>query len=64
MGPSAQVRHAQGDRFRSEQDSRRRRAQEEGRELHADGGDGSYRYMAPEVYRHEEYNEKVDVPMR
>jgi len=25
------------------------------------GETGSYRYMAPEVYRHEEYNEKVDV---
>lgn len=25
------------------------------------GETGSYRYMAPEVFRHENYNEKVDV---
>ena len=25
------------------------------------GETGSYRYMAPEVYRHEPYNVKVDV---
>ena len=25
------------------------------------GGTGSYRYMAPEVYKHEDYDEKVDV---
>jgi len=25
------------------------------------GETGSYRYMAPEVFRHESYNEKVDV---
>jgi len=28
---------------------------------HLTGGTGSYRYMAPEVYRHEPYNNKVDV---